>query len=328
MDRIKTDFAKILTELRDIGFNDYRMAELTNINRSMLSKLRVGKRKQPNYDDGAEIIKVYSNNTVEGRFIQIFESHGIHRNQIPRFFDQGLTLKDVSTNKNLLPKLNHNILKAACELFSVHLEWLEGADNTIYKTHNFYKHPEKYANFLKKLKKETQQNGNTLIPRLIITTDTSEDYDALIVIEEHLNSINESVVRYHLCNGWVHRSWKARADLTACIAMTMKQVGFMKGMRTNVPLEGFCEAERLMVDLDDLPLASDRHWRGKNKHWKPEQWVFDADLFVDKLEEGNFGKANALARLLSYYEDGYMETGYLGENPEPEFKILLEAYKK
>ncbi len=59
MARSNTDFSQILTELRDEGFNDYKMAELTGVNRSMLSKLRVGKRKQPNYDDGAEIMKVY-----------------------------------------------------------------------------------------------------------------------------------------------------------------------------------------------------------------------------------------------------------------------------
>lgn len=60
MARIKTDFAQILTELREKGFNDYKMAELTEVNRTMLSKLRVGKRKQPNYDDGAEIMLIYN----------------------------------------------------------------------------------------------------------------------------------------------------------------------------------------------------------------------------------------------------------------------------
>ncbi len=67
MARTKTDFAQILTDLRDIGLNDYRMAELTEINRTMLSKLRVGKRKQPNYDDGAEIMKIYEREVVASK---------------------------------------------------------------------------------------------------------------------------------------------------------------------------------------------------------------------------------------------------------------------
>ena len=55
----KTDFTKILEELRANGFNDYRMAELTGIGRTSLSKLRTGTRKQPKYDDGASIMEVH-----------------------------------------------------------------------------------------------------------------------------------------------------------------------------------------------------------------------------------------------------------------------------
>ena len=40
--------------------------------------------------------------TVSARFIRLFESHGVHRNQIPRFFDHGLTLKDVQDDNSLL----------------------------------------------------------------------------------------------------------------------------------------------------------------------------------------------------------------------------------
>ena len=59
MKRRKTDFSKILTELREQGFNDYKMSDLTGINRTTLSKLRTADRKTINYDDGVEIIEVY-----------------------------------------------------------------------------------------------------------------------------------------------------------------------------------------------------------------------------------------------------------------------------
>ena len=32
----------------------------------------------------------------------------VHKNQIPRFFGRGLTLEDVSTEKDLMPKLNQS----------------------------------------------------------------------------------------------------------------------------------------------------------------------------------------------------------------------------
>ena len=54
-----TDFKQILGELRDWGFNDYKMAELTGIDRSMLSRLRTGKRDQPTYDNGVEIMEIH-----------------------------------------------------------------------------------------------------------------------------------------------------------------------------------------------------------------------------------------------------------------------------
>jgi hypothetical protein len=55
-----TDFSEVLNKLREWGINDYKLAELTGIERSSLSKLRTGDRKQPNYDDGVEIMKVYN----------------------------------------------------------------------------------------------------------------------------------------------------------------------------------------------------------------------------------------------------------------------------
>ena len=59
MVRKRTDFSKILTELKECGFNDYKMSELTEIERSMLTRLRTGKRKQPNYDDGVAVMEIY-----------------------------------------------------------------------------------------------------------------------------------------------------------------------------------------------------------------------------------------------------------------------------
>ena len=54
-----TDFSKILEELRSWGINDYRMSELTGIDRSKLSRFRTGERKQPFYDDGVAIMEIY-----------------------------------------------------------------------------------------------------------------------------------------------------------------------------------------------------------------------------------------------------------------------------
>ena len=55
----RTDFSRILTELKNNGINDYKLAELTGIERSKLSKLRTGAKKQAFYDDGVAIMQIY-----------------------------------------------------------------------------------------------------------------------------------------------------------------------------------------------------------------------------------------------------------------------------
>lgn len=59
MERKVTNFSKILNDLREWGVNDYKLSQATGIERSKLSKLRTGDRKQPNYDDGVAIVHVY-----------------------------------------------------------------------------------------------------------------------------------------------------------------------------------------------------------------------------------------------------------------------------
>ena len=51
----------------------------------------VGKRKRPQ-------------ETVAGRFIRLFESHGVHRNQIPRFFGHGLAVQQIRREKYVSSK--------------------------------------------------------------------------------------------------------------------------------------------------------------------------------------------------------------------------------
>ena len=61
-----TDFAKIMNELKEAGINDYKLAETTGIERSKLTKLRNGTKKQPNYDDGVAIILEHKKIKAQG----------------------------------------------------------------------------------------------------------------------------------------------------------------------------------------------------------------------------------------------------------------------
>ncbi len=67
MTREPTDFSAILEQLKEWGINDYQMAELTGLDRSKLTKLRSGARKQANYDDGCLIMDAYNKEKRKNR---------------------------------------------------------------------------------------------------------------------------------------------------------------------------------------------------------------------------------------------------------------------
>lgn len=285
----------------------------------LLSSLNNGKK----FLDSFKKTSDKQNIEITSRFIQIFEKHGVHRNQIPRFFGNGLTLSDVVDNEKLLAKLTPEILQATCELFAVRLEWLEGVDDIIYKTHDFYKQPEVYAEFLAQL---TAYNEHRISAKLVLSSDSSREEDALLILEEQIDFINnESGARYHLCGGWVSKYWKCKPCLTACIAMTLKQNVYMRGWKTSSKIETFCQGKGFISDLYELPPAFEYDWlfRRSIKDWHPDNWIYDPVAFLEGIDEGSFGKTSAIKEWLYYFDKGYMETGYTQENAREKFVAEL-----
>jgi hypothetical protein len=45
--------------------------------------------------------------------LRLFETHGVHRNQIPRFFGHGLKLKHIQAESVLIEQLDEPVLSAA-----------------------------------------------------------------------------------------------------------------------------------------------------------------------------------------------------------------------
>ena len=82
--------------------------------------------------------------TITTRLIALFESHGVHRNQIPEFFGHGLDIPSCASDDKLLEKITPEIINGAVKLFGINKDWLEGSSTEIYNIPDFYKHPEKY----------------------------------------------------------------------------------------------------------------------------------------------------------------------------------------
>lgn len=241
--------------------------------------------------------------TVANRFICLFESHGVHRNQIPRFFGHGLTVKDVQDGASLLNKLEEPLLDAACDLFGVRREWLDGADSQVYACHDFYKHPEDITPFLKALKKG---NPDGVLDGILIAP-FGQKGDALIVLSEAVGGIGEKPInRYHLCNNWVFDYWKSRAYLTACIAIAWKHGVHIRGVY--LPKK---EVTRIAWGTTLLGTADgDAVGRG-GRLWYPEDMALKPEVFLSGVdpERQKFGLTSALELWLKLEKNGYMATG-------------------
>lgn len=260
--------------------------------------------------------------SVAARLVRLFESHGIHRNQIPRFIGHNLTLHDVRDDASLLTKLDEPLLDAVCDRFAVRREWLDGAESQIHPCHDFYKHPERFADFLVKLK--TANPDGELGGVLIAPNDRGWQAGALLILQETVGAIGEKpIYRYHLCNNWIFSYWKARAYLTACVAIAWKNQIYVHGIR--IPNK---EIARLSEGKTLLGWQGEGIWELGNKAWDPEDMALKPGVFLEGVdpEQDSFGIKSGLRRWLELEEQGLMATGCPVANSRQLFQQELEKY--
>ncbi|WP_373509807.1 hypothetical protein [Thiocapsa sp.] len=139
--------------------------------------------------------------TIAGRFIRLFEAHGVHRNQIPRFFGHGLTLKHVQSDSVLIEQLDETALHAACERFAVRREWLDGASDQVYVCRDFYKRPEDFLAFIGALAE--QKPANEIRGALAFPERSDLDTQAALLLEEEIGAIEERTISRFSCLQWL-----------------------------------------------------------------------------------------------------------------------------
>ena len=255
------------------------------------------------------------------RFIKLFEAHGIARTQIPGFlkgFGITLSLADVRTDNALLHKLDESILNNVCKIFAVRREWLDGADTQVHLRHNFYKYPEKFLEFIEELK---NSNPDAELDGVLIAPNELGYAEALIILQEGIGNIGEKpVYRYHLCNNWLFSYWKARAYLTACIAISWKKNINIYG--SYLPMN---EIDRLASGETLLGWHGEGIYTLGHARWYPEDMALVPDTFLKGVapEDYNFGIISSLRLWLELEKKGFMNTG-MGENKRENFQQRLE----
>ena len=241
--------------------------------------------------------------SVATRFIRLFESHDVHRNQIPRFFGHGLLPKDVQDDASLLVKLDEDMLEAASTRFAVCREWLDGAETTVYPLHDFYKHPEAVAGFLESLKAINPNGG---MDGVLIAPEEGAG-EALLILQETIGAVGDKpIYRYHLCNNWLFEYWKSRAYLTAFVAIAWKHKVYVRGVfMPRKELDRMATGDGLLIPRDEGV------WAYGGKKWHPEDMALRPDVFLQGIdpERNDFGITSGLELWLRLENEGYMDTG-------------------
>lgn len=243
--------------------------------------------------------------TPATRFIQVFEVHGVHRNQIPRFFGHGLTLADVQDESTLLKRFDEAMLDDLCTCFAVRREWLDGASLQAHPCHSFYKHPEKFVDFIEALladKPASHFNG-----LLVASEDSRGDCTALLILQESIGEVGDSeIFRYHLCSEARFDYWRSHVYIAACVAIAWKHKIYVHGVfASQKAIRPFAEGERLLGWHGEGPRALGC------KRWDPEYMALEPDTFLKGVdqERGRFGWKAALGLWLVLHDQGFMDIG-------------------
>ena len=262
-----------------------------------------------------------------GRFLRLFESHGVHRNQIPRFFGQGLTLKDVQDEQALLPCLSLGMMDEACRLFGVRNAWLERGESPAYAVHHFFLDAIGFGHFLDGLQsrrvygREAEFSNVRLEATIYGVATHRRRVQGVWVISEAVGLLeSEPIYRRHLIDPGPLGYWKARVSAASLVAQALKRDIWISGR--------WCDSDVLhkVLTAKDLPDTDDWATLSASDHFYPDDWLIDPNALLEGVDEelDHFGHKSALELWLSLHEKGLMMYRHAPANVREVFKAALE----
>lgn len=264
--------------------------------------------------------------SIASRFIQLFEAHGVHRNQVPEFFGNGFSIADMQTEQLLIEKLNPDLLAQASKLFMINQEWLSHGKGEIFPQHHFYKHPADFGLFIDELcadSAEKKIDGYVLTVR----PPYSHEYDTLILLKEEIGSLgNRTIHRYHFCTGWVFSYWKCCADIACCIAQAQMRNLYLVGK--------YVDAEWIASVSDGMRLPEYDFEIGeidfpRKGYWNADQFVDMPEDFIQPLNRNDgYSVESAINRWLEYHKKGliYVFSDDVNEGARKSFEQFREQF--
>jgi len=250
------------------------------------------------------------------RFLELFKSHGVHQNQIPRFFEGGIELLDLHSNERLLEKLTEEVLEKACGMFGVKREWLDGDSETIYEVKGFYKNVPDFEKYINSIKQRM-----TKVERVYVLSPEKpyRDDSVLLIFESFIKEIGDKYIyRYDFVKFDSASYWKTRAYLTACIGLCYKNdispCGYFLPSK---------EVNRFTEGSQFIPYTNQGFLPGGHR-WFVEDMVTDPKAYLKGVdpEDNNFGIHQAISYYFKLEEQGYMDLGF-----KESYRKVFEEYR-
>lgn len=264
--------------------------------------------------------------TLAGRFFRLFEAHGVHRNQIPRFFGHGLQLKDVQTDAALIQCLTDEHLASACQLFGVERQWLERGEGNAHVRHHFYLQPLAFGHFL-----DVVLATSKAIPNVVVTAtlygvlEGRSQVESTLVVSAPIGLLNDEVIyRYYHVDAGPLGYWKSRVSAAALVAQAMRRVAWISGRSCNAK-----RLEALTVEKDLIGVRDYDRLMDGSRRFEVEDWLLEPGVLLDEVdpERNHFGTLSALSLWLELEAEGLMKHPYAQPGTREKFEMALETQK-
>lgn len=260
--------------------------------------------------------------TLAGRFIRLFESHGVHRNQIPRFFGHGLQFKDVQDDAALLPCLTDIHLAAACKLFGVQRQWLERGEGRALVRSHFSLQPQAFGAFLDEILAGRKELRDVpLKAELFGVLEPHSQVEGTLVIELPIGELNDEVIyRYHHVDVGPLGYWKSRVSTAALLAQALARDLWVNGRACDAKHLG-----KLTHETDLLGMQGRDALMDNSRRWDVDDWLLEPDALLAGVdpERHRYGTVSALELWLKLDADGLMKISFSKPETRKKFEQAL-----
>ncbi len=262
--------------------------------------------------------------TLSGRFVRLFEAHGVHRNQIPRFFGHGLQLKNVQDDAALIQCLTDEHLAGACEMFGVQRQWLERGEGHAHARRQFYIQALAFGRFIDGLQAIGKAvPGAKPTATLFGVWDRQSHVEGTLMVSEPIGRLDDEVIyRYHYVDIGPLRYWKARVSTAALMAQVLSRELWLRGRN--------CDGKQLGLILTKDLVGVQEHGllMTGSRRVELEDWLLKPDALLEGMdpERNRFGSISALELWLQLEAQGLLNhpNGQPGVRDRFEATLALE----